>query len=76
MIVECPKCSKKYKINEEKYFQGKDNISLKCPGCGEVIKVFKDPNPEDPSSPPTSVSRCLKMSSRRKSMTTSLTPIF
>ena len=53
MIVECPKCSKKYKINEEKYFQGKDAISLKCPGCGEVIKVFKDPNPEDPSSPPT-----------------------
>jgi hypothetical protein len=51
VIVECPKCEKKYKIDEERYFQGKESISLKCPGCGEVMRVQKDPN--GPSTPPT-----------------------
>lgn len=45
MIVECPKCGKKYKIDEDKYFQGKESVSLKCPGCGEYNKmsIMKDP---------------------------------
>lgn len=42
MILECPKCKKKYKIDEEKYFKGKEEISLKCPHCQEIIKARKD----------------------------------
>lgn len=41
MILECPNCAKKYKIDEQKYFKGKDEVSLKCPACGEIIKVKK-----------------------------------
>jgi len=52
LIVECPKCEKKYKIEDEKYFKDKDKVSLKCPGCGEVIKAEK-PQEDQLSSPPT-----------------------
>jgi predicted Zn finger-like uncharacterized protein len=52
VIVECPKCSKKYKIDEEKYFKEKDEVSLKCPSCGEVIRVKKGEEKKF-TSPPT-----------------------
>lgn len=52
MIIECNKCSKKYKIDEEKYFKEKDEVSLKCPSCGEVIKIKKGEGKKF-ASPPT-----------------------
>jgi hypothetical protein len=53
VIVECPKCEKKYKIDEERYFQGKESISLKCPGCSEIMRIKKDPDSTGPTTPPT-----------------------
>lgn len=52
VIIECPKCLKKYKIDEEKYFKEKDEVSLKCPSCSEVIKVKKG-EAKKFTSPPT-----------------------
>ncbi len=51
MILECPKCGKKYKIDEEKYFKEKDEVSLKCPNCSEIIKAQRGMQPKVSTSP-------------------------
>lgn len=41
MIVECPKCKKKYKIDETKVPVG--GAPVKCPNCLNIFTVYREP---------------------------------
>lgn len=52
MIIECPDCRKKYRIDEEKFFKEKVEVTFKCPKCEAVFKVKKGEDKKF-STPPT-----------------------
>ncbi len=41
MIAQCPGCAKRYKL-EEKHFQGRDRITVKCPSCQTLMPVERE----------------------------------
>lgn len=40
MVVTCPSCQKKYRL-EEKHFAGRDRFQFACPACGKPIEAIK-----------------------------------
>jgi predicted Zn finger-like uncharacterized protein len=54
MIVTCPKCQKKYRIDQSRYHEGIK--FLRCQTCGETFRF----NPPPPETPPTE-SRLLEL---------------
>lgn len=48
MVVTCPSCQKKYRL-EEKHFQGKDRFRFACPSCKQMIEAVK---PASGAAPP------------------------
>jgi len=68
VVVTCPSCSKKYRL-EEKHFQGKERFRFACPACKQVIEAVKPvpaaeqttvPPPPPPPPPPPSTQRIKK----------------
>lgn len=51
MVVTCPSCAKKYRL-EEKHFQGKDLFRFACPACKQVIEAVRPASAEATSAPP------------------------
>jgi len=54
MIIECPSCSSRYRIKEEKLPDGGGNI--KCPNCAHVFFVARPGGPAPPLASTDSVS--------------------
>ena len=54
MIVQCPKCGAKYRLDPAK-FTGK-NPKIKCKHCGEIFSVFDNVIDWEGAQPPTQVS--------------------
>ncbi len=50
MIVSCKKCQKRYKFNPQKLKTPKAN--LKCPNCGNPIRISKSPKEQTTQSSP------------------------
>ncbi len=42
MIVTCPSCQKKYRL-EDKHFAGRDRFQFACPSCGKPIEASRTP---------------------------------
>lgn len=51
MIVTCPSCSSKYRINDEK-IPGK-GARISCPSCAHKFVVFRDAAPAAPAVAPS-----------------------
>ncbi len=59
MIVECPKCKKKYRVKDEDVPVG--GAPVQCPSCGNIFTIYREPlkihlEPLEevaPSAPPT-----------------------
>ncbi|RKZ19057.1 hypothetical protein DRQ17_01910 [bacterium] len=59
MIVECPKCKKKYRVKDEDVPIG--GAPVQCPSCGNIFTIYREPlkihlEPVEevaPSAPPT-----------------------
>lgn len=48
MVVTCPSCQKRFRL-EEKHFQGRPRFRFQCPSCGQAIEAVRE---EEPSGPP------------------------
>jgi len=51
MVIQCPACQTKYKLEESK-FEGKASKKIKCPKCTHIFEA-KNPSAEAPVSAPT-----------------------
>ena len=49
MIVQCPKCGKRYRLEEEKL--GEEGLAVRCTKCQEVFKVHPGASGERNTSP-------------------------
>lgn len=55
MLVACPKCKTKYKVDDSKI--GDQGLKLKCSKCQTLFKVVKKPEAAQPSAPQPSAQR-------------------
>jgi pSer/pThr/pTyr-binding forkhead associated (FHA) protein len=40
VVVTCPSCGKKYRL-EEKHFKGRDSVRFTCPQCAQAMEVAR-----------------------------------
>ncbi len=40
MIIECPKCGKKYKFDDSKFAPDEKSKKVRCKNCGTVFEIF------------------------------------
>ncbi len=56
MVVVCPSCQKRFRL-EEKHFQGRPRFRFQCPSCGQAIEAVREtgvPPPGAAEAPPPS----------------------
>lgn len=51
MVVACPSCQKKYRL-EDKHFAGRERFQFKCPACGKPIQAAREQMARPPSQEP------------------------
>lgn len=45
MVVTCPSCKKRYRL-EEKHFAGRERFLFDCPSCSQPIEAVREVGPE------------------------------
>ena len=51
MLIQCPSCSARYKINPQQ--SSKDTARIKCPRCSKVFEVKLEATSQPPAAAPT-----------------------
>jgi len=52
VIVQCPSCPKRYKL-EDAHFRGRDTYEFRCTGCGAAVTANREAPPEEVEPPPS-----------------------
>lgn len=49
MVVSCPNCQKKYRL-EDRHFSDRDAFQFKCPNCGQPVEAKRPAQEPQPAS--------------------------